>query len=61
MSMRILIAPSGFKESLQAEEVADAIEQGIRNIVPTARIIKLPLVDGGEGFARTLTHVTGGT
>lgn len=60
MTMRILIAPSGFKESLQAEEVADAIEQGIRNIMPTAYITKLPLVDGGEGFAKTLTHITRG-
>jgi len=29
MTLRILIAPSGFKESLGADEVADCIAKGI--------------------------------
>lgn len=58
--LRIVIAPSGFKESLSAEEVADAIALGIRRVCPNADIRALPLVDGGEGFTRTLTQCTGG-
>lgn len=61
MSLRILIAPSGFKESLAAEEVADNIEAGIKRVMPNAIIRKAPLVDGGEGFTKTLVHATGGT
>ena len=58
--MNIVIAPSGFKEALGPEEVADCIEEGILGVVPDARIVKIPLVDGGEGFSNTLTRVTGG-
>jgi glycerate kinase len=60
MSLRILIAPSGFKESLGADEVADCIELGMQQALPDARYIKAPLVDGGEGFAKALVGVTGG-
>lgn len=58
---RILIAPSGFKECLGAEEVAEAIAEGIRRVLPEARLRTAPLVDGGEGFARTLVETTGGS
>ncbi len=60
MTLRILVAPAGFKESLNAEEVANCIEQGILLALPDAEIMKVPLVDGGEGFARTLVAATGG-
>ncbi|RYO90365.1 hypothetical protein DL766_001172 [Monosporascus sp. MC13-8B] len=54
--VRILVAPSGFKESLGPDEVADCIEEGIRRILPesSALIRKVPLHDGGEGFCRAL-------
>ena len=55
------MAPSGFKESLEAEEVAAAIARGVHRALPEAEIIELPLVDGGEGFTKTLIRVTGGT
>ena len=59
--MNILIAPSGFKESLMADEVANCIEKGVRRIIPNAQIFKIPVVDGGEGFAKILIEQTGGT
>ena len=46
MSLNILIAPSGFKESLGADEVADCIAEGILRVIPDAKIRKAPLVDG---------------
>jgi len=61
MSLRILIAPSGFKESLDADEVADCIASGILRVLPDAKIQKAPLVDGGEGFTKALVGATGGT
>ncbi|MBL0936721.1 MAG: glycerate kinase [Rhizobiaceae bacterium] len=61
MSMTILIAPSGFKESLSAETVAARIEAGVRRALPSARILKAPMADGGEGFTQALTEATGGT
>lgn len=59
--MRVVIAPSGFKESLSAEDVARAIAQGVQAACPTADVVEVPLVDGGEGFTKTLVRVTGGT
>lgn len=57
---RILVAPSGFKESLSANEVATAIAIGIRRALPSARVVTMPIADGGEGTARTLAAATGG-
>ena len=57
---RFVVAPSGFKESLSAELVADAITAGVRRVVPAAVVRSLPLVDGGEGSAATLAAATHG-
>ncbi|KAL2012158.1 hypothetical protein VTN00DRAFT_4876 [Thermoascus crustaceus] len=58
--MRLLVCPSGFKESLEAHAAADCIEEGILRVLPNALVRKVPLVDGGEGFARALVTATGG-
>lgn len=62
LDLRILIAPSGFKEALGPEDVAAAIEDGIRRVITedTATIIKLPLHDGGEGFCKALVAAQSG-
>ncbi|KAL1956580.1 hypothetical protein VTO42DRAFT_7051 [Malbranchea cinnamomea] len=60
MGMKILVAPTGFKESLEAHVAADCIEAGILRVIPDAEIRKVPLVDGGEGFARALVTANGG-
>lgn len=59
--MRILVCPSGFKGSLEPETAADCIEAGILAVDPNARVRKVPLVDGGEGFTKTIVGATGGT
>ncbi len=58
--MKILIAPSGYKESLDAEETAQAMKLGVMDAQPDATIRVLPLLDGGEGFAIGLTDAIGG-
>ncbi|KAB8162860.1 glycerate kinase [Streptomyces sp. 3MP-14] len=57
---RIVVAPSGFKESLTAAGAAEAIAAGLRRAAPAAEIDRLPLVDGGEGTAAALAAATGG-
>lgn len=59
-ALTVLIAPSGFKESLSAEEAADCIAEGVADTMPGARVIKLPMADGGEGFTQALVNATGG-
>ena len=61
MPLRIVIAPSGFKEGLSPEEVADHIAMGVLLVLPDALIEKIPLVDGGEGFSKALVRATGGS
>ncbi|MDE1483311.1 glycerate kinase [Xenorhabdus bovienii] len=58
--MKIVIAPDSFKESLSALQVAQAIEQGFREIFPQATYIRLPMADGGEGTVESLVAATGG-
>lgn len=61
MPMTVLIAPSGFKESLDVPAVTDAIEAGLLRARSDLRILKAPLVDGGEGFTTALVESTGGS
>ncbi|ETN43756.1 uncharacterized protein HMPREF1541_02915 [Cyphellophora europaea CBS 101466] len=58
--MRVLIAPSGFKESLNPVQAADCIAKGVLRADPDAEVRKLPLVDGGEGFVKGLVKATNG-
>lgn len=48
--MRILLIPDKFKGSLTARQVASAMEEGIRRVIPRAEIIQVQASDGGDGF-----------
>lgn len=58
--MKVVIAPDSYKESLTAMEVATAIENGFKQIMPDAQYVKLPMADGGEGTVQSLVDATGG-
>jgi len=60
MSLNILVAPSGFKEGLDARAVAAAMARGARRALADATVVELPLMDGGEGFTRALVETTRG-
>jgi glycerate 2-kinase len=61
MRLRILVAPTCFKEGLAAEQVASAMARGAAMADGTAEVTELPLSDGGEGFTRMLARATGAT
>ncbi len=61
MTFTVLVAPSGFKESLDVDAVTHAIATGVSRVVPDARILRAPMVDGGEGFTQALIRATGGS
>ncbi|MDH5474591.1 MAG: glycerate kinase [Cyclobacteriaceae bacterium] len=52
--MTIVIAPDSFKECLSAKEVAASIASGVQTVFPAAKIIQIPLSDGGEGLLDAL-------
>lgn len=58
--MKVVIAPDSFKESLSAELVAEAIAQGVRDAVPEAEIVCVPMADGGEGTVDAVLAAAGG-
>jgi glycerate kinase len=58
--MRVLICPDKFKGCLEAAEVAEAVAQGLREGLPGAQLVIIPLADGGEGTAGILARATGG-
>ncbi len=47
--MKFIIAPDKFKGSLTGSEFCDAVEEGIKRVLPKAIILKKPLADGGDG------------
>lgn len=44
--MKIVVVPSGFKESLSAEEVGNSISRGINKVNPYHDVTTIPMVDG---------------
>ncbi|MFA0541428.1 glycerate kinase [Vibrio sp. 10N.222.52.B7] len=59
--MKIVIAPDSYKESLSAMGVAQAIEDGFKQLIPNAEYVKLPMADGGEGTVQSLVDATNGS
>ena len=60
MSMKIVIAPQGFKAGLSGLEAAQAIAQGIARVLPDAETVLAPVADGGDGTLHALVDGTGG-
>jgi glycerate kinase len=52
--MNILICPQAFKGGLRGIEAARAIAQGLGRIFPQARLVLLPVADGGDGTLEAL-------
>lgn len=57
---KIIVAPDSFKGSLRSIEVADAIQVGIKQVIPDCKIIKTPIADGGEGTLDTIVNALKG-
>ncbi|MCH7568191.1 MAG: glycerate kinase [Nanoarchaeota archaeon] len=58
--MKVLIAPGPYKECLGAEEVANALSDGLSSVLPHLDVEKFPMCDGGTGFTKILVQYTGG-
>jgi glycerate kinase len=58
--MKLVIAPDSFKESLDAQQVAFAIERGFKSIDPSVETLCVPVADGGEGTTEALVAATQG-
>ena len=59
--MKIVIAIDSFKGCLSSAEAGQAVESGIREAIPDARVLSMPVSDGGEGMLEAFTAALGGT
>lgn len=57
---KIVIASDSFKGSLSSAEVAACGERAVHRLFPDCKVVQLPVADGGEGTAETLTAALGG-
>jgi glycerate kinase len=57
---KIAIAPNAFKGTLTAMQAADCIARGMRQALPRARFLKIPVADGGDGTAHAIVQATRG-
>lgn len=58
--MKIVIAPDSFKGGMTAKQAAEAIAAGVREVMPDADIVEVPMADGGEGTVQSLVDATAG-
>ncbi|WP_042248936.1 glycerate kinase [Jejuia pallidilutea] len=54
--MKLIIAPDKFKNSLTGIAFCNAVENGILEVMPEAKIVKLPLADGGDGTIEVVNY-----
>ena len=47
--MRVVLAPAAFKGTLSAHDAATAMALGVRDALPNAEIVEMPMADGGDG------------
>jgi glycerate kinase len=58
--VKVIVAPNSFKGSLSASEAAAAIARGVREALPDAEVIEIPVADGGEGTVEALVSARKG-
>ena len=58
--VKVVIAPQGFKGSLSALQVAEAISRGVEKAMPDVETIIVPMADGGEGTIQAIVNAAGG-
>lgn len=58
--MKIVIAPDGFKGSLSARAVCEAVAAGLKQADPEVEVVEVPIADGGDGTTEVLVEGTQG-
>lgn len=56
----VLVAPNAFKETFSPLQAARLIARGLRRTLPRARLLLVPVADGGDGTLEALRAALGG-
>lgn len=59
-NIKILVAPSNFKQSITAKFATEIITKEVKRLLPQAIVWEIPLADGGAGTVATLLEAIGG-
>ncbi len=59
-AMRVLVCPTAFKESMDVQQVLEAMVTGVRRVRPSAAVTAMPVSDGGPGLLQCLQQAGGG-
>lgn len=57
---RFMLVPDSYKGTMSSMQVCEAMERGIRRVLPEAIVDSLPVADGGEGSVDAFLHAIGG-
>ena len=58
--MKIIIATDSYKGTIGASEATEIIASAIADRLPTSKVIKMPIADGGEGSTDCFVDALGG-
>jgi glycerate kinase len=58
--MKIISIVDSFKGSLSSIEINNCVENGVKKIFSNAKIIKIPIADGGEGTVEAFINIKNG-
>lgn len=57
---RFILAPDSFKGTMTASEICDILADVVKELVPAAETVKIPMSDGGEGMVEACLKLLGG-
>jgi len=58
--MKIIVATDSYKGTISASEATEIIADAISEKLPTSKVIKMPIADGGEGSTDCFVDALGG-
>ena len=58
--MKIILAVDSFKGCLSSQEANNAAAEGVYSVCPDAKVVQIPVSDGGEGFLEAFHAAVGG-
>lgn len=57
---KIVIVPDSFKGTLSSKQICDIIKSKIASLFPVAKVVAVPIADGGEGTVDCFLSAVGG-
>ena len=59
-SMKVIVAIDSLKGCLSSLQANDAVVEGVKEMIPDAEVLPIPVSDGGEGWLEAFHHALGG-